>query len=316
MRRLALIALLLGACGATLATVPAAAKRRPSGNTRTPVRFTAPRPADATVVGFRLNLLRTRKASIAAALGRAAASLPKSVTVYAVLGKQKRSDRVTGVLVAANRATALAAARVRGTARTLTVDLRHAAIPKGFRTSLRVSQVANVLGRHRAFSCSGYFGSKDLSGAVKLAGRALPGIDPATVISSACSSARSARPYASEGAFRSALNARSGSVAFVRSAQVANEVNGTASFNYSVAAFSIIADRHHRFAACSFAAGTCVIRSGDTAVFRVAAPPAPRASPLQFVLAVTPSVAPRLPFKFFGIKPAGARFGPLLTTGP
>lgn len=310
MRRLVLLSVALVAA---VTAAPVGAAR----NTVTPVTMRAPSVANATVAGFNLNLVRARKATVA--LARSAAGLPKDVAVYAVVAKQTRSDRVKGVLVAVNRAEAVAAA-VRPAARTLTVNLRHGAVPKGYKLALSLKQSANVLNVHRNFLCSRYFRSSDLRNAGKLAGPALPGVTAQTVIQSACNSARSGKPYPTEAAFRLALNARSGSVVFTKSAQAPNQVDGTASFNYAVHAFGVLADKGHKFTACAFpSAGTCAISSKshpkDYALFTLAGGPAPRLAQLRFSLAVSPGVAPALPFQFFGMRGA-LRIGPLFTTGP
>jgi hypothetical protein len=314
MRRLAPVVAVLVAAAMP---APASAAKR----TITVVRMKAPSPANATVAGFRLNLLRARKARMSVALARSAARLPKNVTVYAVVARQKRSDRVSGVLVAVNRAQAVAAsAAALPAARVLTVNLRHPRVPKGYRLALSLKQTANVLSVHRGFRCSKYFRGSDLGSAVKLAGARLPNVTIGTVIQSACESARSGRPYPTEGEFRTALNARSGSLSFVRSTQVPSEVDGTASFNFSVRAFGVLADKGHQFTSCGFTAGTCAISSkahaNDYALFTVSGAPAPRDAQLAFALAVAPQVTPALPFQFFGMTAADSRFGPLLTSGP
>jgi hypothetical protein len=318
MRRAALLALPLAAVAA--AAVPAPVLAKHASRTRTPLRLRAPAPANATVAGFELRLVRARKAGASLALARAvaAARLPRGVTVYSVLARQTRSDRVSGALVVANRAPAVDI-RARAVARRFVVNIRHEAIPNGYELSLRLVQSADVLGRHRAFLCSKYFRPADLAGAQKLAGPSLPGITVGTVIQSACSSARSGKAYAGEGELRSALNARSGTLALARSSQLPNGLDGSASFNYPVTAFRLLADPGHQLTSCGFAAGSCAINAAaqpNYAVFTVSAGPAPPGTQLAFTLAVSPSIARALPFQFFGIDQAGARVGPLLTSGP
>jgi hypothetical protein len=313
MRRAALAGLAVVAAAAV--AVPPSTLARTA---RTPLRIKSPSPANATVAGFKLKLVRVRRARVS--LASAAASLPNDVTVYAVLAKQRRSDRVSGVVVAVNRAEAVAA-NARSAARVLTVNLRHAAVPKGYRLALTLRQSAGVLDTHHTFLCSRYFRESDLANAVKLAGPRLPNITTGTVIQSACSSARGMKPYPTEGEFRFALNARSGAIAFMRSAQVPNEVDGSATFNYPVQAFGVLADSGHQFTNCAFGSGTCAISStpghtSDYALFTVSGAVTPRGAQLPFALALAQPVAPALPFQFFGMNAAGSRFGPLLTTGP
>jgi hypothetical protein len=290
-----------------------------ASRTITPLRILAPAPANATVAGFKLDLVRARRSR--AALAAAAARVPRGVTIYAVLARQRRSDRVNGVVVAVNRASVVAA-DVRGARRRrmITVNLRHAAIPKSFRIVVHLSQSANVVGRHRRFVCSRYFRGSDLAQAVKLAGPSLPGITIATLIQSACNQARGSLPYPAEGEFLSALNARSGSLTFGRDPQLPNQLDGTAAFNYAVSAFGVLADSGHQFSACTFPGGTCAISTkthpNDYVRFTLSAPPPPRGAALPLTLTVGPSAALPLPFQLFGFNMAGSRFGPLLTSGP
>lgn len=302
MRRLAAIFLVISLAAAA----PAAAKVA-----RTPVRLKAPSAANATVAGFELDLVRATRARTARAL---AAALPKSVSVYAVVGRQKRSDRVRGVLVAVNRAPSVRTTPQRRSRRRLTVNLSHAKAPSGFRLRFKLRQVANVLSRHRSFSCASYFKSSDLAHAQKLAGRRLPNITVATVIQAACSAAKGAKPFATLGEFRAALNAPSGSLQFAASATVPGGVDGSATFNYPVKAFAVASDSKHQFTSCAFGAGTCTV-SPTTTVFALSAPAA-AGTPLSFSLGVTPAATPGLPFRFFGFDTAGRRHGPLLTSGP
>jgi hypothetical protein len=300
MRRVFVLVLALALLGAA----PAMAKQA-----STPVRITAPAAANATVAGFELDLVRVHKKARRAI---AATSLPKNVSIFAVVGKQKRSDRVRGVLVAVNRASSVTTARV---ARRLTVNLKHAAIPKGFKTKLKVVQSVNVLGRHHALKCSDYFKSSDLGSAMKLGGPRLPNITLGTVIQSACSAAKSAKPFATLGEFRSALNAPSGSLAFGMSTTAPNEVNGAATFNYTTRAFGVMADAKHAFTNCAFAGGTCAITGGNYAVFTLTAP-ATAGTQLPFTLVMSPNPTAALPFQFFGFDTGNHRQGPLLTSGP
>jgi hypothetical protein len=228
---------------------------------------------------------------------------------------------VNGVVVAVNRASVVAAsARSARRLRRITVDLRHAAIPKSFRIAVHLSQSRNVVGRHRRFVCSRYFRGSDLAGAVKLAGPKLPGITIATLVQSACNSARGSLPYPAEGEFLSALNAPSGSLGFNRDPTVPNQLDGTATFNYPVSSFTVLADKSHEFTACSFTAGSCTIttkkHANDYAVFRLATPPALRNSALPLTLTVGPASTLPLPFQFFGTNAGGKRFGPLIPSGP
>jgi hypothetical protein len=285
---------------------------------RTPVRVTKPASANATVAGFELDLVRVKKKARKSTA--TAAALPKNISVFAVVGKQKRSDRVRGVLVIVNRAGSVSTRPAPVSKRQLTVNLSHAAVPKGFRLTLKLKQVANVLSGHRSFSCSSYFKSSDLGSAVKLAGPRLPNIATGTVIQAACAAAKSSAPFSTLGELRSALNAPSGTLPLVKDAAVPSQVDGTATFNYATRAFSVLADSKHRFTACAFPAGTCAISStkghpSGYAVFTPSAPAAP-GTQLPFALGMTPDPAPALPFEFFGFELANHRFGPLLTSGP
>lgn len=309
MRRAALVCLSL----LLVIAVPAEARVA-----RTPVRVTAPASANATVAGFELDLVRVHKRHARKA-GATAAALPKSVSVFAVVGKQKRSDRVKGVLVIVNRAPTVRTTAARAGKRKLTVNLSHAAVPKGFRLALKLKQTANVLSRHRPFSCASYFKTSDLAGAVKLAGHNLPGITLGAIMQSACAAARSSAPFGTLGELRGALNAPTGTLTFVKSA-LPNVVDGTATFNYPTRAFSVLADTKHRFTGCVFTAGTCAVSStsGHTngyAVFNLGAPAAP-GTQLPFSLAISPDPTPALPFDFFGFDTGNHRLGPLLTSGP
>jgi hypothetical protein len=307
MRRAALLALSLSLVTAG----PAVAKVA-----RTPVRVTAPASANATVAGFELDLVRNR--SRKASVSTVAAAVPKGVSVYAVVGKQKRTDRVRGVLVVVKRAGAVSTrpARARKRKRKLTVNLSHAAAPKGFKLTLKLKQVANVLSRHRSFSCASYFKASDLAGAVKLAGPRLPNITTGTVVQAACAAAETRKPFATLGEFRSALNAPSGALSFVASPTVANQIDGNATFNYATRAFSVQADSKHRFTGCAFIAGTCAIGStGGSAVFTLSAPAA-AGTQLPFSLGLSAAPTPALPFQFFGFDTGNRRLGPLLTSGP
>jgi hypothetical protein len=302
-----------------------AAAAKPS-RTHTPVKFVAPAAANATVAGFELDLVKAHKKkggkASAAVLARIAAALPRHVSVYAVVGKQKRSDRVKGVLVATNRASRVStsAATAARRARRLTVNLKHSAVPKGYRLKLKLAESDNVLGRHRAFACGRYFKTSDLAGAQRLGGPRLPKITIGTVIQSACASARRSRaPYATLGEFRTALGAPSGALPFALVPQFPNELNGSATFNYGVRAFGVLADAGHQFTGCAFAAGTCAISStahpNDYALFTLTTPAA-ASTPLPITLALSPNPAPALPFQFFGFDSGNHRQGPLLTSGP
>ncbi len=308
MRRAALLVLALAV--PLVLAAPAAARKR--GNTITVVRVKEPARANVTVAGFELDLVRVRGKKTARA--SVASSLPKGVSVFAVLGKQKRSDRVRGVLVAVNRAPAVTAA-AKAHRRRLRINLRHAAVPRGYTLKLKLHEADNVLNPHRGFHCSSYFKSGDLAGALKLGGPRLPNITTGSLIQFACASAVGRIAYPGEGELRAAVNARSGALAFVRSPQFPNVVNGTASFNYPVKSFAVQADKGHQLTACSFAGGTCAISASNQALFTLAAPAA-AGSGLQFALATSPDPAAALPFRFFGIDSAGKRAGPLATSGP
>jgi hypothetical protein len=315
MRRALLLALGL----ALVTAAPAEAAR--SSATRTAVRIASPASANATVAGFELDLARVPKKKKAHASAGLAAALPKGVSIYAVLGKQKRSDRVKGVLVAVKRAGAVATgASVGAAARKLTVNLKHAAVPKGFTLKLKLAESADVLGRHRALACGSYFKAADLAGAERLSGPALPGITMGTVIQSACAAAkRNPAPFPTLGEFRTALNAPSGALPFALSTQFPNEVDGTATFNYGVRALGVLADKGHQFTACGFAAGTCAISStagpNDYVLFTLTTP-APAGTALPVALATAPSPSKALPFQLFGFDSGNHRQGPLLTSGP
>lgn len=309
MRRAAVIALFLS----LVIAVPAAAKVA-----RTPVRVIKPASANATVAGFELDLVRvSKKARPATAT---AAKLPKNVSVFAVVGKQKRTDRVKGVLVVANRARAVSTRPARVSKRRLTVNLSHARAPRGYRLKLKLRQVANVLSRHKSFSCGSYFKSSDLAGAQKLAGPRLPNITNGTVVQAACGAAKSRKPFATLGEFRSALNAPSGALSFVTSPTVPSQIDGTASFNYTTRVFTVLADPKHQFTGCAFPAGTCAITStpghaNGNAVFAPSAQAA-AGTQLPFSLGLTSAPTPALPFRFFGFDSGNHRLGPLLTSGP
>jgi hypothetical protein len=322
MRRASLL-LALAVALTLAASVPAEAAK--ASRTRTPVRLKSPSPANATVAGFKINLVRAGKsvsagkADVSLALAHAAAALPKNVSVYAVVAKQKRSDRVQGVFVAVNRASAVTTPARTTRVRRLTVNLKHAAVPKGFKLTLKTVESDNVLVHHRVFLCRNYFHTSDLAGAQKLGGPGLPSITLGTVIQSACSAAQSGKPFATLGEFRSSLNATSGTLAFAQSAQVPNEVDGTATFNYGVHALGVLADQGHQFTSCTFPAGTCAISSSahpnDYVTFTLTTPAA-AGTQLPIALALSPNPTPGLPFQFFGFDPAGHRQGPLLTSGP
>ena len=300
---------------------PAAAAKQSS----TPVKIKSPAPANATVAGFELDLVKVHKkkagkAHAGTALARIAAGLPKNVSVYAVVAKQKRSDRVKGVLVAAKRASAVAtSAAARAAVRKLTIKLKHGAVPKGYKLNLKLAESDNVLGRHRVFHCADYFKGSDLAGAQRLGGPGLPGITIGTVFQSACASARTRSPYPALGEFRYSLNAAAGALPFVPDPQFPNEVDGNASFNYPVKAFGVLADKGRSFSGCAIASGTCVIQkvahANDYAFFTLTTP-APAGTQLPFALAISPGVSNGLPFQFFGVDQMNHRNGPLLTSGP
>jgi hypothetical protein len=304
MRRASVIALFFS----LVIVAPAAAKVA-----RTPVRVIKPASANATVAGFELDLVRVHKTKARRSIATTAA-LPKNISVFAVVGKQKRSDRVKGVLVVVNRARAVSTRPARVSKRRLTVNLNHASLPKGYRLKLTLRQVANVLARHRSFSCRRYFKTSDLAGAQKLAGHRLPGITTGTVVQAACGAAKSGKPFATLGEFRTALNAPSGALAFAASATVPNQIDGNVAFNYTTRAFSVQADSKHQFTGCVFAAGTCAISSPGYAVFTPTAPAA-AGTQLPFSLGLTAAPTPALPFQFFGFDTGNHRIGPLLTSG-
>ena len=310
MPRRALLAIPLLAAVVGALPAPALASR-----TRTPVTIQEPSPGDATVAGFELRLVKKPSATPTAVLS--AAKLPKGVTVVAVVAKQKRTDRVRGVIVVLRKATAVAA---HASNATVTVDLKHAAVPSGYTTTLGVKQRRNVLDRGRTFSCSRWFRHSDLRNSVSLGGPALPGLSTRDALTDACTSAHSRDPYAGESEFLSALNVRSGFLTFAKDAQIANQVDGSASFNYPVGAFTVLADKANSFSACSFAAGTCKLlkkhHANDYAVFKPSGSPTPSNTPLAFALVLAKPPKPALPFEFFGLNQAGTRFGPLLTSGP
>jgi hypothetical protein len=324
MRRAPLLALALVLPLA--AAGPASAANRKHSRTRTPVRIKSPAPANATVAGFELDLVKVhrkkrKRAKASAALAHIAAGLPKNVSIYAVLAKQKRSDRVKGVLVAAHRASAVATSAARHKAvRRLRINLRHSAVPKGYRLKLKLAESDNVLGRHHPLRCGAYFKASDLAGAQRLGGPGLPGITLVTIVRSACASARKSRaPYATLGEFRYALNASAGALPFVLDSQFPNEVDGNASFNYPVKAFGVLADRGHSFTACGFGGGTCVLQTvahANNYAFFTLSTPAPAGTQLPFALALSPGVSKALPFEFFGVDESNHRIGPLLTSGP
>lgn len=285
-----------------------------ASRTRTPVRIAEPSPGNATVVGFDLRLVKKKKS--AAGARAAATRLPKGVSVVAVLGKQKRSDRVRGVIVVLRRASTTAA---RAASAVVTVNLQHAAIPSGFRTTLKLVQRRNVLNSGHAFACSGYFHSGDLGGALSLGGPDLPGLTLRDAIADACLSARSSDPYTGEDELRTALGAPSGTMTFVRDPVQPAQIDGTATFNFAAGGFTVLADKKHSFAACGSPVATCRIvkkhHASDYAVFTLGSAAQPGAS-LPFALALTPPPSGPAPFEFFGIAGDGSRMGPLLTSGP
>jgi hypothetical protein len=309
-------ALVLVAAALALLLVPGSALAAKASRTNTPIRVKAPSAANATLAGFKLKLVKVKKAR--AALARAGARLPKNVTVYGVIAKQKRSDRVQGLLVVANRASAVSGANA-AAVRTVLVNIKHEAVPKRFKLAATVKQRRNVLSRGPSFRCANYIRSSDLASAFRLSGPPLPSITIGAVFQSACASARTSAPYRDLAAFRYVLNARSGVMAFTQSAQFPNEVNGTTSFNFPVQAFGVLADPGHQFTNCGFAGGTCAVQTishpNDYALFTLPAPAAPNLG-LQFALATNPSPAKNLHFQFFGMDQAGTRTGPLLTKGP
>jgi hypothetical protein len=298
---------LLALVAALLAALPSSAL---ASRTSTAVRVAKPHAGNATVAGFELRLVKEKTA------GAAAVKLPRGISVFAVVAKQKHTDRVRGVLVVVRRADAVTAGPA---AATVLVKLRHAAIPSGFRTTLSVKQRPNVLDSGRKFRCSSWFRSSDLRGAESLGGPALPGVSPRDAVAAACASAASRDPFRAENSFRQALNAPTGFLTFTREPTVANQVNGSASFNYPARSFSVLADRSHTFTACSFPGGTCRLlkkrHAHDYAVFKLAAVAA-RDTPLPFALALAKTPGTNLPFQFFGVAAGGHRNGPLLTNGP
>ena len=140
-----------------------------------------------------------------------------------------------------------------------------------------------------------------------------------TVFQSACASARTRDPYPTLGEFRYSLNAAAGALPFVVDSQFPNWVDGSASFNYPVKAFGVLADKGHSFSACAFAGGTCAIQkvaqANDYAFFTLTTP-APAGTQLPFAVAISPGVSKPLPFQFFGVDQMSHRNGPLLTSGP
>lgn len=286
---------------AVLAT-PALAAR-----TSTPVRVLRPAPGNATVAGFELKLVKQPAAA------PAAVKLPKGISVFAVLAKQKRTDRVRGVLVVVSRADAV---KAQASGSTVLVQLHHAAIPSGFKTTLGTTQRRNVLSSGRAFKCLSWFRTSDLRKAVSLGGPALPGLSARDAVTAACAAAKSGDPFPGEGEFRQALNAPSGSVAFTVSPAAPTQLNATASFNYPVKSFSVLADHAHSFTACSFAAGSCrLLRKSHYAVLKLAQPAAAN-TPLAFALGLAKAPKPDLPFEFAGTTTSGKRQAALLTSGP
>jgi hypothetical protein len=205
---------------ALLAALPAPAL---AARTSTPVRVQKPAAGDATVAGFDLKLVKEKPATATAA----AVKLPKGVSVFAVVAKSKRTDRVRGVLVVVNRADAVATSSVAN----VIVNLRHAAIPSGYKTTLSVKQRRNVLGAGRAFRCLTWFRTSDLRNAVSLGGPDLPGLSARDAVTAACAAARSRDPFAGENLFRQALNAPAGFLTFTVDAAVPKQLDGSASFN-------------------------------------------------------------------------------------
>jgi hypothetical protein len=304
-----------------LAAAPAGAAKKPKPNTITRVKVSSPAPANASVAGFQLTLKRTGHKKNVRKTALSAAGLPKHVSVYAVVGKQKRSDRVRGVLVIVNRASKVStSATARTAARKFVVNLKHAAVPKGYRLTVKVTETDNVLSRHRTFVCANYFKTADLASAGKLGGPGLPGITLGTIMQSACHLAKSQQPFPALGEFRYSLNAAAGTLPFVQSPQFPNEIDGNATFNYPVKAFGVLADKGHQFTGCAFAAGTCAISStpghvNDYVLFRLTAPAA-AGTALPLALATTPNPAPALRFQFYGFDSGNHRSDPLLTSGP
>jgi hypothetical protein len=278
-----------------------------AARTSTPVRVLRPAAGNATVAGFELKLVKQPTAA------PAAVKLPKGISVFAVLAKQKHTDRVRGVLVVVSRADAV---KAQAAASTVLVQLRHAAIPSGFKTTLAVKQRRNVLSAGRAFRCLSWFRTSDLRNAESLGGPALPGVSARDAVTAACAAAKSRDPFPGESEFRQALNAPSGSVAFSVNPAAPTQLNGSASFNYPVNSFSVLADKSHSFTACTFAAGSCrLLRKSHYAVIKLAQPAA-AGTPLAFALALAKAPKPDLPFEFVGTATSGERQPPLLTTGP
>jgi hypothetical protein len=285
-----------------------------ASRTRTPVRIAEPSPGNATVAGFELRLLKRKgRASGAQA---ASTRLPKGVSVFAVLGKQRRSDRVRGVIVVLRRSGTVAA---HAAAAVVTVNLKHAAIPSGYTTKLRLDQRRNVLNRVHPFSCSSYFHASDLGGALSLGGPGLQGMTIRDSVADACLSARSSNPYAGEDELRSALGAFSGTVTFVRDQTQPQQLDGIATFNRALGGFTVLADKKHSFAACGSAQAACRIvqkrHASDYAIFTLPTAVHPGVG-VPFALTVAPGVTGPAPFQFFGIGGGGSRVGPLLTSGP
>ena len=311
-------ALVLVAAALALTLLPGSAAAAKRSRTNTPIKVKAPSPANATLAGFKLKLVKVKKAR--AALARAAAGLPKNVTVYAVIAKQKRSDRVSGLIVVANRPSKVSSASARAAAaRTVLVNLKHEAVPKRFKLAATVKQRRNVLDKGPSFNCRRYIRTSDLANAFRLGGPPLPSITIGAVFQAACASARSSAPYVDLGEFRYVLNARSGVMTFQPSAQFPNEVGGITSFNFPAQAFGVLADPGHQFTNCAFPGGTCAVQTiahpNDYVLFTLPSGAAPGLG-LQFALAMNPSPAKNLQFQFFGMDTAGKRTGPLLTKGP
>jgi len=305
MRRAAIALAAVGLCA--LAPPALGASR-----TSTPVRIAEPSPGNATVAGFELRLVQAKGKAKAAAVTR----LPKGVSVAAVLGKQKRSDRVRGVIVVLRRSESVSA---EAAAAVVTVNLKHAAIPSGFTAKLTLTQRRNVLDSGHRLSCSSYFHSADLGGALSLGGPGLQGLTIRDAIADSCRSAGSSSPYAGENELRTALGARSGTVSFVRDGAQPAQLDGSASFNFAVTSFSVLADKKHSFAACGSPVAACRIaqkrHAGDYALFTLATPAQP-GTVLPFALALSPAASGPAPFEFFGVAGDGTRLGPLLTSGP
>jgi len=297
----------LALVAALVAALPSTAL---AARTSTAVRVDEPAAGDATVAGFELKLVKEQPPAAAPA----AVKLPKGISVFAVVAKQKHTDRVRGVLVVVRRADAVKTASA--SASTVLVNLRHAAIPNGFKTTLSVKQRRNVLAGGRAFKCSSWFKSTDLRSASLLGGPALAGVTPRQAAAAACAAARSHEPFAGENTFRQALNAPTGFLTFTKEPTVATQVNGSASFNYPVKSFSVQADKSHTFTACSIPGGACrLLRKAHYAAFKLAAPAA-RDTPLPFALALSKAPTTNLPFQFFGVPTRGKRSAALLTSGP